>query len=134
MLRGSSGRRAKIATRARSSQPVVVPRLASPRLASCQQKKEARTLLLLGPADVAATSNGLPMSPRARNSVTVRAVDIADAYSMSDGSSPRGVGERERERMPVGRDRRKMAGIAIDRGTGKIFRRKNATRIEGDAV
>lgn len=132
MLRGSSGRRAKIATRARSSQPVVVPRLASPRLASCQQKKEARTLLLPGPADVAATSNGLPTSPRARNSVTVRAVDIADAYSMSDGSSPRGAGERER--MPVGRDRRKMAGIAIDRGTGKIFRRKNATRIEGDAV
>lgn len=71
---------------------MVVPRLASLRLASCQQKKDARTLP--GPADVAATSNGLPMSPRARNSVTVRAVDIADAYSMSDGSSPRGAGER----------------------------------------
>lgn len=85
---------------------MVALRLAWPRAGEKKERKKKRN----EDAVAAATSNGLPTSPRARNSVTVRVVDIADAYSMSDGSSPEG-----RERMPMGRDGRKVAGrLAIE--------------------
>lgn len=81
--RPRASERAKIAP----EQPVVAsPRLVSPR----EGKKRKRGRRCCRTDDVAAASDGLPTSPRARNSVTVRAVDIADAYSMSDGSSPGG--------------------------------------------
>lgn len=121
--------------RARSSQPVVAL-FASPGQHSCVRAKKKKgsedaTTVAAGPrADVTATSNGLPTSPRARNSVTVRAVDIADAYSMSDGSSPEGCGRGCRwAGTGGGRWQRSQS-----RGTGKILDEKNATRIEDDAV
>lgn len=109
------------------------PRLVSPRLASsCGQKEEARTPLLPLVLPVA-ISNGLPMSPRAWNSVTVRAVDIADAYSMSDGSSLRG--EARRGAGEAARRAEDEGGEAgCDRGDRQDFRRKSAARIAGDAV
>lgn len=92
MLRGalcaSNGRRAAARERA-SGQKLRRSSRWSSRLASSRLvvlTKRGNEDAAVAAADVA-TGNGLPTSPRARNSVTVRAVDIADAYSMSDGSS-----------------------------------------------
>jgi len=122
VLCASNGRRAAARERASErvkiapEQPVVAsPRLVSPRFASRGQKEEARTPLLPDRWCCRSRSDGLPTSPRARNSVTVRAVDIADAYSMSDGSSPGGW--RGRKRMPAARETEGAGeGRVYDRG------------------
>lgn len=127
LLRASNGRRAaarerasknyvgaaggRLASPCLASPRLVSPRLTSPRLVSSRLASPREGKKMKRGRRCCRTrwccrgrSDGLPTSPRARNSVTVRAVDIVDAYSMSDGSSP---GERRgRKRMPAGRGRR----------------------------
>lgn len=120
----------KNCTAREADQPVVAssPR-ASPRPGLvCEQekkRKEARTRAVA--ADVAATSNGLPTSPRARNSVTVHAVDIADAYSMSDGSSPEGW-----RTGGGGGGGRWRAGIAIEEQVGVLDEKMQRGSMDGE--